>query len=210
MYRTRSSITTIGAVVAALLVATGCRPAARDTDASTGTVGSTADTTPAAAPAPEPAPAAALSDANIVALLDEANAADSAAGALARTKATDPDVKAFAQLMITEHHLLRKKGQELAKKLNVTPEPPANDPVQAAAKGEMDALRSAAKGAAFDRAYIDQEVTIHKAVLDLAGQAHGATQNAELKALITTAKPYLERHLERAESLQKKLGKPTA
>jgi putative membrane protein len=210
MYRTRSSITTIGAVVAALLVTTGCRPAARDTDASTGTVGSTADTTPAAAPAPEPAPAAALSDANIVALLDEANAADSAAGALARTKATDPDVKAFAQLMITEHHLLRKKGQELAKKLNVTPEPPANDPVKPAATAEMDALRSAAKGAAFDRAYIDQEVTIHKAVLDLAGQAHGATQNAELKALITTAKPYLERHLERAESLQKKLGKPTA
>jgi predicted outer membrane protein len=47
-------------------------------------------------------------------------------------------------------------------------------------------------------------------VLDLAGQAHSTTQNAELKQLIETAKPYLERHLERAEALQKKLGKPAA
>jgi putative membrane protein len=211
MHRTPSSTTMIAAAVA-LLIAVGCKPAARDTNPSTGDIGSAADTGAATVPAPTPAPAAtaALTDANIVALLDEANQADSAAGALARTKATDPDVKAFAQLMITEHHMLRTKGQELAKKLKITPTPPADDPVQAASKAEMDALRSAPKGPEFDRAYIDQEVAIHKAVIDLAEQAHGATQNAELKALIETAKPYLERHLERAESLQKKLGKPTA
>jgi putative membrane protein len=145
-----------------------------------------------------------------VALLDEANKADSAAGALARSKATNADVKAFAQLMMTEHHLLRSKGQELAKKLNLTPQPPANDPVQTAASAEMSALKAAPKGAQFDKTYIDQEVTIHKAVLDLAEQAHGTTQNAELKQLIETAKPYLERHRDRAEALQKRLGKPTA
>ena len=116
----------------------------------------------------------------------------------------------YAQLMMTEHHVLRQKGQELAKKLNLTPEPPADDPVKAAAKAEMEALRAAPKGAQFDQTYVDQEVTIHKAVIDLAEKAHAATQNAELKGLIETAKPYLERHLERAESLQKKLGKPTA
>ena len=176
------------------------------------------DTSLATAPAPLPADtgtggqagAGTLSDANIVALLDEANKADSAAGALARSKATNADVRAFAQLMITEHHLLRAKGQELAKKLNLTPQAPTNDPVKAAATSQMNALQSASKGAQFDQTYIDQEVIIHKAVLDLAEQAHGATQNAELKQLIETAKPYLERHLDRAEALQKKLGKPTA
>jgi putative membrane protein len=200
---------------AVLLAALACKPA---TDRTTGAVGTPRDTSPAGAPAPLPAEtgtagrvgAGTLSDANIVALLDEANKADSAAGALARSKATNADVKAFAQLMITEHHLLRSKGQELAKKLNLTPQPPANDPVQAAASAEMSALQSAPKGAQFDKTYIDQEVTIHKAVLDLAEQAHGTTQNAELKQLIETAKPYLERHRDRAEALQKKLGKPTA
>jgi putative membrane protein len=152
----------------------------------------------------------ALSDPNIVALLDEANKADSAAGALALKKATSPDVKAFAKLMMGEHHALRVQGQQLAKRLNITPQPPANDPVQAAAQSEMAALNAAPKGAAFDRTYIDQEVAIHKAVLDLADKAHGATQNEELKKLIEQAKPVIERHRDQAEEIQKKLGKPSA
>ena len=151
-----------------------------------------------------------LSDANIVALLDEANKADSAAGALAATKGTSADVKRFAKLMMTEHHALRLQGQQLAKKLNITPEPPANDPVQALAKAEMDSLKAAPKGAKFDRTYIDQEVGVHKAVIDLAEKAHGATQNQELKNLIEKAKPILQTHLDRAESIQKKLGSPSA
>jgi putative membrane protein len=151
-----------------------------------------------------------LTDANIVALLDEANMADSASGAYAFGKATNPEVKAFAKLMMGEHHALRVQGQQLAKKLNVTPQPRANDPLKPAAEAEMAALKAAPKGAQFDRTYIEQEVAIHKAVLDLAEQAHGATQNQELKALIEKAKPVIEKHRDRAEELQKKLGKPTA
>jgi putative membrane protein len=153
---------------------------------------------------------AALTDANIVALLDEANQADSAAGAYALTKATNPEVKAFAKLMMGEHHALRIQGQQLAKKLNVTPQLPANDPLKPAAEAEMTALKAAPKGSQFDLTYIDQEVAIHNAVLDLAEQAHGAAQHPELKALIEQAKPVIEKHRDRAEELQKKLGKPTA
>jgi putative membrane protein len=154
--------------------------------------------------------AARLSDPNIVALLDEANMADSASGAYALGKATDPDVKAFAKLMMGEHHALRAQGQQLAKQLNVTPELPANDPLKPAVASEMAALRAAPKGAQFDRVYIEQEIGIHKAVLDLAGQAHDAAQNEQLKKLIEQAKPVIEKHLDRAEEIGKKLGKPSA
>ena len=160
--------------------------------------------------APAAEPAATLTDANIVALLDEANKADSSAGAVARDKATDPGVKAFARLMMSEHHALRAQGEALAKQLKLTPEPPANDPVKAAAETEMAALRATPKGPQFDRTYIDQEVAVHKAVIDLAEQAHGATQNEELKGLIEKAKPFLEKHLKQAEELQGKLGKAAA
>jgi putative membrane protein len=159
----------------------------------------------------QPASAAgSLTDANIVALLDEANMADSASGAYALGKATNPDVRAFAKLMIGEHHALRAQGQQLAKKLNVTPEPPANDPLKPAAEAEMAALRAAPKGPTFDRTYIEQEVGMHKAVLDLAEKAHGAAQNPELKRLIEQARPVIEKHLDRAEEIQKKLGRPSA
>ena len=151
-----------------------------------------------------------LSDANIVALLDEANMADSASGAYAHGKATDPDVKAYAKLMMGEHHALRAQGQQLAKRLNLTPEPPASDPLKPAVASEMAALRAAPKGAQFDRTYIEQEIGIHKAVLDLAEKAHGAAQNEQLKKLIEQAKPVIEKHLDRAEEIQKKLGKPSA
>ena len=151
-----------------------------------------------------------LTDANIVALLDEANMADSAAGAYALTKATSADVKAFAKLMMGEHHALRAQGQQLAQRLNVTPQLPASDPLKPAAESEMAALRAAPKGAQFDRTYIEQEVAAHKLVLDVAGKGHDAAQNEELKKLIEQAKPVIEKHLERAEEIQKKLGKPAA
>jgi len=152
----------------------------------------------------------ALSDANIVALLDEANMADSAAGAYAVTKATSPDVKAFAKLMMGEHHALRAQGQQLVKQLGITPQAPADDPLPDAAKGEMTALKSTPKGAQFDRMYIEQEINVHKAVLDLLDKSHDAAQNEQLKALIEKAKPVIEKHKDRAEEIQNKLGKVTA
>jgi putative membrane protein len=179
-----------------------------DSDRSTATADSIgpipSDTAPSAS-----APAGGLTDANIVALLDEANAADSASGAFAVSRASSPDVKAFAKLMMGEHHALRAQGQQLAQRLGVTPEPPADDPLKPAAESEMAALKAAAKGQ-FDRTYIEQEIGIHKAVLDLAGKAHDQTQNVELKTLIEQAKPVIQKHLDRAEAIQKKLGKPSA
>ena len=152
---------------------------------------------------------ATLSDPNIVALLDEANKADSAAGSVAAKKATSKEVKDFARLMMSEHHALRQAGQQLAKQLKVTPELPANDPVKPLADGEMKALDAAAKGAEFDRVYIEQEVAAHKAVLDLANQAHDQAQNEQLKALIEKAKPVIQKHLDQAQALQSKLGGAT-
>jgi putative membrane protein len=177
-----------------------------DSAASTGMA---ADTTAMASPNDTGSMSAAstkLSDANIVYLLDEANKADSSAGALAATKATSADVKQFAKLMMGEHHGLRMAGQQLAKKLNVTPEAPANDPVASMAQQEMSTLQSTPKGAEFDRTYINQEVTAHKAVKDLLDQSEDAAQNQQLKDLIEKAKPVIDKHLEKAEAIQKKLS----
>lgn len=145
------------------------------------------------------------SDANIVALLDEANMADSSAGAIAATKGTSSSVRDFAKRMERDHHTLRAQGQALAKKLKVTPAAPSDDPVTSMASNETNTLNSTAKGKDFDKAYIDAEVDAHKAVLDLATKAAGQTQTAELKNLIQKAAPVIQAHLTLAESIQKKL-----
>src|SRR5215210_5251483 len=144
-------------------------------------------------------------DANIVALLDEANAADSAAGALAATKGTASAVRDYGRRMARDHHTLRAQGQALAKKLNVTPAPPSDDPVMAAGQKHMDNINATAKGKDFDKAYIDGEVDIHKAVLDIATKGANQTQNTELKNLIQKAAPVIQAHLDLAQSVQKNL-----
>jgi putative membrane protein len=171
-----------------------------DTTAASSTV--SADTSAMATGA---SAAGAWTDANIFALLDEANAADSSAGAVAATKGTAAAVRSFGKDMMRDHHKLRVDGEALAKKLNVTPAAPSDDPVAPAAQTEMNTLNTTAKGKDFDRAYVDAEVNAHKAVLDLATKAAGITRTAELKSLIQKAAPVIQGHLDKAEAIQKTL-----
>jgi len=198
MFMKGSKVATLAIAALALTACAKKDNSGTDTTAASSTV--SADTSTTAAPA-----AATWSDANIVALLDEANAADSTAGALAATKGTAAAVREFGRRMARDHHELRAKGQALAKKLNVTPAAPSDDPLPAVAQKEMETLNSTAKGKDFDKAYIDSEVDIHKAVLDLATKAAGQTQTAELKDLIQQAAPVIQGHLDKAESIQKTL-----
>lgn len=145
------------------------------------------------------------SDANIVAILDEANAADSSAGSIAATKGTNSAVRDFARRMMRDHHQLRAQGQALAKKLKVTPEAPSVDPLASDVQTYTQTLTSTAKGKDFDKAYIDGEIDVHKKVLDIATKAAGQTQTTELKNLIQKAAPVIQGHLDLAESIQKKL-----
>ena len=164
-----------------------------------------ADTAAAVQASPPPPVPPALTDPNIVYILDQASAADSARGKLAETKGTNADVKKFGRLMVGEHHGLRVAGQALAKKLGVTPQAPGGDQSEAQTKQEMDSLQAVAKGKGWDKAYIDFEVTYHQAVLETATKALGAAQNAELKNLIQTAAPVIQRHLDMAKQIQTKL-----
>jgi len=147
----------------------------------------------------------ALTDANIVALVDHANMADSATGSVAASKGTNSEVKSFGRDMMRDHHALRQMGQDLAKKVNVTPQMPPSDSSEARDKAWLDSLNSMPKGAAWDKAYIDHEVIAHQMVLSTLHTAEGAAQNADLKALITKAIPTIESHLKKAQDIQSKL-----
>ncbi len=146
-----------------------------------------------------------FTDANIAALLDEANKADSAAGAVAVKKASSAAVKRFAREMMGEHHTLRLAGEQVAKQGKITPSAPADDPVAPLAQKETSVLDSAPAGPRFDRVYIDQEVAAHRAVKDLLERVEGEADNPHLKAAIGKARPIIDRHLKEAEGLQQKL-----
>ncbi len=200
MNGSKSSMATFAIAVLALTACSKKESSSTDTTAASSTV--SADTSAMSTGAPA---AGTWTDANIFALLDEANAGDSTAGAVAATKGTAAAVRDFAKRMMRDHHQLRVQGEALATKLKITPAAPSGDPVTPAGQKEMDTLNSTAKGKDFDRAYIDAEVDIHKAVLDIATKAAAQTQNAELKNLIQKAAPVIQSHLDKAESIQKTL-----
>ena len=173
------------------------------------------DTTAAAtaAPAPDTAkPAAsaapAITDAQIAHIAVTANAIDSTAGALAKTKGSSKAVKDFAQTMVMDHGGVNKQAVALATKLGVTPE---DNDVSKQLKTGADqnvANLQGLSGAAFDKAYIDHEVAYHQAVLDALDQTLiPNAQNADLKALLVKVRPAFVAHLDRAKSIQGSLAK---
>jgi putative membrane protein len=202
MHVSRFKVATV-AIAAMAIGACGKKDSSTtDTTAASSTM--TTDTSAMAASSTS-ASGGSWSDANILALLDEANVADSSAGAVAATKGTSAAVRNFGKQMVADHHKMRTQGQALAKKLNLTPTPPSDDNLTADAQKEMDTLNSTAKGKDFDKAYIDAQVDDHKKVLDLAVKAMNQAQNTELKNLIQKATPTVQSHLDKAQSIQKTL-----
>jgi putative membrane protein len=158
-------------------------------------------------PAAGPLPAAdSLDDATIVAIFDAANTYDIESSGLAATRAAHPDVQALAKDFANAHTGVRQQGRDLAKKLGVTPTPPKNDQGAKDQAAAMAKLR-AAKGEAFDRAYLEHEVAFHKAVIDAINQTLlPAIKNPELKALVLKVAPAFQGHLQAAQKLAAKYG----
>ena len=96
---------------------------------------------------------------------------DIAAAKQALAKASNKDVKAFAEDMVRDHEAVNKQALDLVKKLKVTPED--NDTSKTLSKNAADKLAELGKlkGAEFDKAYVANEVAYHKAV-DSALETH--------------------------------------
>ena len=68
--------------------------------------------------------------------------------------------------MVTDHTGVNKQAVDLVTKLKVTPEDnPTSQSLKAGGEKNVAKLKSL-KGAAFDKAYVDNEVAYHQAVLD--------------------------------------------
>jgi putative membrane protein len=152
--------------------------------------------------------AKAPNDAQIASIVVVANQVDIDAGHLAESKASSTDVKSFAKQMITDHTGVNKQAVALVTRLGVTPQD--NPTSQSLKKGGEDNMKSLKllKGTAFDKAYIDHEVTYHQQVLDEIDKTLiPSAQNPELKALLLAVRPAFVGHLEHAKQVQSNLGK---
>ncbi len=154
-----------------------------------------------------PASAKEMTDAEVFAMVKQVNVGEIAAGKMARTKATNSDVKSFASDMVSAHTRMLDMGMSLGKTLGAKDKPAAEDSIAKANMEMASHLTSTAKGAAFDKAYIDAQVMGHQAALQFVQNAAGQAKNADLKKMLTDAQPDIQKHLDRAKQLQGKMGK---
>ncbi len=142
------------------------------------------------------------SDAQIAHIAYTAGDIDVKAAKVALEKSKDESVRAFANNMVTDHTAVNDKALALVKKLGVTPED--NDTSKSLVKQDAEKQAKLAKlsGAAFDRAYIDNEVAFHKTVLAaLEKTLIPSAQNAELKSLLQTGLKIFQGHEQHAEKI---------
>ena len=157
----------------------------------------------AAAPA---AAADAPTDPQIAHIAYTAGNIDIAAGKQALARSHNKTVRAFAQEMVRDHQAVNDKALALVHKLHVTP---AANPTSAALTKQADATRarlSHLTGAAFDRAYVDNEVAFHKTVNGaLKSTLIPSAKNAQLKSLLETGLTLFREHQAHAEQIAKEL-----
>jgi putative membrane protein len=121
-------------------------------------------------------------------------------------KSKNKEVRAFAQDMERDHKAVNDKALALVKKLKVTPED--NDTSKALVKQAKEKRAELAKlsGAAFDKAYIENEVAYHKTVNGaLQNTLIPSASNSELKDLLTTGLKIFQGHEQHAEQVAAKL-----
>lgn len=146
----------------------------------------------------------AYSDANAVAFVQTVNTGEVEAATLAKTKATDAEIKAFARQMEMDHTTMKNEVAEAAQRLGL-PTTATDEDVLEDHQEDMRELNEAKAGNEFDDKYIDEQVEAHKNALDKIDDAIEKTQNAEFKALLQKARGAVDGHLKRAEQLDKKV-----
>lgn len=147
-----------------------------------------------------------LTDPEIASVAVTANQVDIGYADVAQQKSKNDEVLKFAETMKRDHNAVIEQAVALVKKLGVTPKDNAVSKKLMADADNTKKMLKEKSGTAFDKAYVDNEVAYHKAVISTVETVLiPQSSNAELKQLLQNVLPTLKAHLEHAEMVQKNM-----
>jgi len=136
-----------------------------------------------------------------------AGTVDIAYAQIALQKSKNKAVREFATEMVKDHKAVNDKALALVAKLGVTPEDNATSQSIAAQAAEKRVELSKLSGAAFDRAYAENEVAYHTMVNGAVDTLLiPAASNGELKALLKVGLKIFLGHQQHAEHMVSRLS----
>jgi putative membrane protein len=202
--RRRARAAGVAWVTACALVATACP--AEKYEAPPDTVGGGREAGPR--PGDTAAVFARVSDADVRMLMSLINTSEIGAGRIAAQKAIVNEVRAFARDMIADHTAMQQAvGADTVAGAGTTAAGRARaDTLRRVSTRQSDSLSALPRGAAFDRAYIDQQLSAHSMALDSLVRWGARSSSPSVKALVDSAVPKVQAHLDRARVVQASLG----
>jgi len=196
---------TIASAIAACTVLGACQKkgdvAVSDTTAAPAT-GNRMDTT--ASGGAVATPKNDWTDAQILSFAATANSGEIQEGQLAEKRATNPAVKKFAKLMVSDHTKMLADTRALEKKLAITPDSSKDDVKDLAKKAQDDIkdLNGKKIGKDWDEDYIEKQVDAHQKVLDKLNDATQSVKSADLKNALNESIAKVQGHLTQAKAIK--------
>ena len=133
-----------------------------------------------------------------------ANEGEIALGKLASTKATNPKVKEFGAEMVKDHQAMMKDAHALMEKVKATADSTWDDVKDLANAGndKLKELTEKARGADWDKNYIDNQVDAHQKVLDKLNDAAKNNTDSTITSALAKTTAKVQEHLTKAKSIQ--------
>ena len=141
---------------------------------------------------------------HIFGYVHNANNGEIALGKLASTKATNSQVKAFGSQMVKDHQAMMSEAHALMGKVNATVDSTWDDAKDLAGDGseKLKELTDKAKGADWDKNYIESQVDMHQKVLDKLNDVSKNSTDTAMTATLTKASAKVQEHLTKAQNLK--------
>src|SRR5215213_3188255 len=158
---------------------------------------------PAAAPVQSSAtgPAAVKRDSALIVDVDGSNSAELSLGRMAQQKATNAQVKQFAQRMVTDHQSMQNEWRAVASQGGVTISGTVNPTYQ-----QQVTRLNQLSGAEFDRGFMSAMVQNHQSAVN-AFQSRGQNSSStEVRTLVNKGLPSIQEHLRVARQLSAQVG----
>jgi len=192
---------TIASTVVAFTVLGACAKKG-DVAVSDTTAAPAADTTASAGAVASPK--SDWTDAQILGFASAASEGEIQEAKLAKTKASNPAVKKFALLMISDHTKMLADGKALATKLAITPDTSKSDisDLVKGAQDDMKDLNDKKAGKDWDSDYMGKQVDAHQHVLDKLNDASQSVKSPDLKNALNEAIAKVQGHLTQAKAIK--------
>jgi putative membrane protein len=154
-------------------------------------------------------PAGRFADGSVLGFSTVANRGEIALGKLGEKMATNPTVKSFAGMLVTQHEKIAASIRQLASKLSVMPDTLSGD-ARDLLSHDADEIRDLVgkpRGADWDKDFINQAIEGHQKILSELQDAAKNSPSASVRASLERASAIIQEHLTKAQDIKKNVLK---